>query len=377
MTVYKYFIKVALKNRGIILMYIGIFFSISLLFGFSATERESSFIASSLNIGVIDHGNSNSELSAALVDYLKEKNKLVDIIDDEEYIKEQIFLEMVDAAIVIPEDFDQKVINKEEALLVYKDARKQQSIQLQNQVNKFLVFANATYENGKFNLGDVRRALTAKTEVELVKSESSTVNQAASQWFGNYFNFAGYVTIAIYIAVIGLVMADFKDSKIKNRMKISAKKFFQLNKEIYTGQLTLALLITLVFISGSILFKGNYIAEVNFSKYVINLLVFSFSILCVTFLINNLSRNKFVINALATVLSLGTSLISGVMVPQEILGDKVLAIAKFFPVYYYVRTNDMRINSILDIRYELIMQLLFAVAFLLIGLYFSKRAQKV
>jgi ABC-2 type transport system permease protein len=375
MTVYKYFIKVALKNRGIILMYIGVFFAISLLFGFSATEREAGFIASSLNIGIIDHG--NGELSAALVDYLKEKNNLVDIIDDEEYIKEQIFLEVVDAAIVIPEDFDQKVINKEEALLVYKDARKQQSIQLQNQVNKFLVFANATYENGMFNLGDVNRALAAETEVELVKCESSTVNQAASQWFGNYFNFAGYVTIAIYIAVIGLVMADFKDSKIKNRMKISAKKFFQLNKEIYTGQLTLALLITLVFISGSILFKGNYIAEVNFSKYVINLLVFSFSILCVTFLINNLSRNKFVINALATVLSLGTSLISGVMVPQEILGDKVLAIAKFFPVYYFVKANDMSINSILDIRYELIMQLLFAVAFLLIGLYFSKRAQKV
>jgi len=65
------------------------------------------------------------------------------------------------------------------------------------------------------------------------------------------------------------------------------------------------------------------------------------------------------------------------MVPQEILGDKVLAIAKFFPVYYFVKANDMSINSILDIRYELIMQLLFAVVFLLIGLYFSKRAQKV
>src|SRR5690554_1166835 len=374
MTVYKYFIKIALKNRGIILTYIAVFFAISLLLGSAATERESGFIASSLNIGIVDHG--SSELSANLVDYLKEKNNITDIVDDQDYIKEQIFLEVLDAVIVIPEDFEQKVIDKKEALLIYKDVRKPQSIQLENQLNRFLAFANATYENGSFNPGDLRRALAVKAEVELLKSEGRTLNQAASQWFSNYFNYAGYITIAVYIAVIGLVMADFNDIKIKNRIKISSKTFLKLNREIYTEQLSLALLITLVFIAGSIVFKGNFIGEVNFSKYIINLLVFSFSILCVTFLINNLTRNKFFINALATVLSLGTSVISGVMVPQEILGDRVLAIAKFFPVYYFVRVNDMTITSILDIRYELIMQLLFAVVFLLIGLYFSKRGQK-
>ncbi len=62
--------------------------------------------------------------------------------------------------------------------------------------------------------------------------------------------------------------------------------------------------------------------------------------------------------------------------PQEILGDKVLSIAKFFPVYYYVKANDMKGNGIWDIRYELIMQLLFAIVFLFMGLYFAKRVQQ-
>ena len=114
----------------------------------------------------------------------------------------------------------------------------------------------------------------------------------------------------------------------------------------------------------------------NFSKHLINIIVFSFSILCLI-LINNITRNKFVINGLSTALALGVSFISGVMVPQQFLGDKVLAIAKFFPTYYYVRINDMNINSLLDIRYELSMQLLFALAFLLMGLYFSKVRQRV
>lgn len=142
------------------------------------------------------------------------------------------------------------------------------------------------------------------------------------------------------------------------------------------GQLSLAGLITLIFILGSIVLRGKYIGEVNFGMYVANLVVFSFTILCLTFLINNVVKNKFAISAISTVLSLGTSFISGVMVPQQLLGKNVLTVAKFFPTYYYVKINDMQANSFSDVRYEIFMQLLFAAAFLLMGLYFSKAAQK-
>ena len=171
-------------------------------------------------------------------------------------------------------------------------------------------------------------------------------------------------------------MTDFKDEYIQSRTKISSKKFLQFNKEMYLGQLVIASMITLIFILGSIALKGKYIGEVNFGKYVLNIVVFSFSALCLTFLINNVTRNKFVINALSTVLSLGTSFISGVMVPQQYLSEKVLTIAKFFPTYYFVRINEMTVNSFSDMRFGISMQLLFAVVFLLMGLYFSKTAQK-
>lgn len=182
--------------------------------------------------------------------------------------------------------------------------------------------------------------------------------------------------MAIYISSIGLVMTEFTDKNIQSRRKISSKKFLQFNKEIYLGQFTLGSMITLIFILGSILLKGKYIGEVNFGKYVINTIVFSFSILCLTFLINNITRNKFIINGISTVLSLGTAFISGVMVPQEFLGEKTLMIAKFFPTYYFVKINEMRVNSFLDMKFEIFMQLLFAVVFLLMGLYFSKTSQK-
>ncbi|NLL71786.1 MAG: ABC transporter permease [Epulopiscium sp.] len=142
------------------------------------------------------------------------------------------------------------------------------------------------------------------------------------------------------------------------------------------GQFTIASMITFIFILGSILLKGKYISEVNLQKYIINIVVFSFSILCLTFFINNLTKNKFIINGIGIVLSLGTSFLSGVMVPQQLLSDKVLKIAKFFPTYYFVKINDMRVNSFLDVKAEIFMQLLFALAFLLLGLYFSRVSQK-
>ena len=180
---------------------------------------------------------------------------------DEEYIKEQIFLEVADAVIIIPEDFDEKVINKENSIQMYNDDRKVESLQIQNQVNKFLNFANATYENGEFNLVDVASALDEKAEVELVESNNESSNDGVANWFKYYFNFTSYIIMAIYIAVIGLVMTDFKDENIQSRTKISSKKFLQFNKEMYLGQLMVAIMITTIFILGSIVLKENILEK--------------------------------------------------------------------------------------------------------------------
>ena len=374
MTVYKYFIKIALKNKGVIFSYTIIFLILSIINGSTNVQRENSFMETKLDIGIID--NSSSPLSIGLIDYLGEKNNIIDTKLDEYYIKEQIFLQIADAIIIIPKDFEERVISKENAVELFTDARKIESFQIQNQINKFISFANATYENGEFDLDSVSSVLEQSTNVEIIKSKGVDINQKANQWFRFYFNFTSYVILGIYISVIGLVMTDYNDINIENRRKVSSKKFLKFNSEIYLGQLTIAILLTSFFILGSIILKGKYIGEVDFIKYVVNTIIFSFAALCLTFLINNLSSNKFIISGLSTVLSLGTSFISGVMVPQQLLGEKVLNIAKFFPTYYFVKINDMDIKSLLEIRYEIFMQILFAITFLITGLYFSKVRQK-
>lgn len=372
MTVFKYFLRISLKYKWAMAIYVSIFFMLVLINISSLSQGSTLFKETKLDVSIIDY--SNSKLSQSLVNYLADKNNIIEPPKDEEDGKELIFLEIADAVIIIPEDFEEKVINKEKAIEIYKDDRKMESYQIQHQINKFISFVNATNENGEFDLSSVNLALKEKANVKILETKNG--NERIKKWFNYYFNFTSYVIIAIYIAVIGMVMTDFSEANIEIRQKASSKKNIEFNKEIYLGQLTLAAIITAIFILGSIILRGKYIGEVQFSKYVINTVIFSFTILSLTFLINNVTNNRFVKNGISTVLSLGTSFISGVLIPQEMLGEKVVAISKFFPTYYFVKINGTDINSILDVKYEILMQLLFALAFLLIGLYFSKIKQR-
>lgn len=375
MTVYKYFIKTAIGQKWVILGYTMIFLILSILNGADTQTKEIEFMEIGLNIGIVDKSNSN--LSNELIDYLGEDNIVTEIKDDMEYIKEQIFLQVIDAVVLIPEDFQSKVESKEKSIQIIRDEKRMGPMQIENQINKFLVFANGSYKDGNFNLEKVKAALKEEVEVQVLQADKYSKNKGANIWFKYYFNFTSYIIIAVYVAVIGLIMTEFNGKNIQDRMKISPKKFLNFNIEIYLGQLTIGILITGIFILGSIVLKGKHIPEVDFIKYVVNISIFSFAILCFTFLINNLTTSRFVINGISTVASLGTAFISGVLVPQELLGAKVLGIAKFFPTYYFVKINETNIKSLLDVKYEISMQFLFAMAFLLMGLYFSKIQQKI
>lgn len=374
MTVFKYFIKSTLNYKMTILGYAVIFFVIAMLVtSDTGTKDIMSFEEEKQDIGIIN--NSDSELSNSLVNYLEKEHNIIDIEHDEDHIKEQIFLEQVNTVIIIPEDFRESVINKEESIEIFRDDRRIGAYQVQNQINKFIAFANGTYSNGEFQLQNVSNVLDNSVEVSILGSNND-IDQDADTWFQYYYNFISYIIIAIYITVIGMVMSDFNVKEVENRRKISSISLLKFNREIYLGQFIVAAILTSIFVIASIVLRGSYVSQVVFSKYLLNTVVFSFTALCLVFLIINITTDKYAITAIGNVLSLGLSFVSGVFVPQEFLSEKVLTIARFSPIYYFVRINNMDIISFIDMRFELFMQLLFAFAFLMIGLYISKIKQK-
>ena len=63
------------------------------------------------------------------------------------------------------------------------------------------MFANATYEDGKFDLANVNLALREKAKVKLANNNREKNNSINNEWFRNYYNFTSYVIIAMYIAI--------------------------------------------------------------------------------------------------------------------------------------------------------------------------------
>jgi len=169
MTVYKYFIKTAIGQKWVILGYTTIFLILSILNGADTQTKEIEFMEIGLNIGIVDKSNSN--LSNELIDYLGEDNIITEIKDDMEYIKEQIFLQVIDAVVLIPEDFQFKVESKEKSIEIIRDEKRMGPMQIENQINKFLVFANGSYKDGNFNLEKVKAALKEEVEVQVLQAD--------------------------------------------------------------------------------------------------------------------------------------------------------------------------------------------------------------
>ena len=114
----------------------------------------------------------------------------------------------------------------------------------------------------------------------------------------------------------------------------------------------------------------------------LNAFIFIFPVMALSYLVVTLFDSKNVITACGVVFSLGFSFITGVFIPQFLLDEKILLIAKFIPSYYYVANNN-KINEIANLNFQnlrpvltnFLIQLGFALLFILITVYVAKKRE--
>ena len=111
--------------------------------------------------------------------------------------------------------------------------------------------------------------------------------------------------------------------------------------------------------------------------YTLNVLVNLLVTISIALLLSNFIENTNILSVFANIIGLGLSFISGVFVPQEILSEGVLKVAKCFPTYWYVdvvsKIHETTGNLMLaDISMGLGIQLLYAVALFALSLVATK-----
>jgi len=347
MQVYKSFFKVIYKNLNQILIYVFVFFMVTILVSNSYKSPVSSnFTETKINIVFINQ-DKDSKLMEGFKDYLSKNANLINIPNDTKSLQDALFFREAEYIIKVPVGFTEKLLSGNEVQLektAVPDSAS--SIYMDNLINKYFNTVKS-YNAGIKNLTQEELAayadkdLSQKTEVNVTSSvkQSGKIDKIAY-----YFNYLAYALFSMLILGVCAVMMVFNDKDLKMRNICSPVRQRSFNFQMILGNISFAAITWFIMIFASLFMNGSYMFTVNGQLLLLNSFVFTLAALSISFLIGNLIKSRGAMSAAANVVSLGSCFIGGVMVPQALLGKAVLKIASFTPTYWYVKANNQIVN---------------------------------
>ncbi len=371
MTVYKACMKILNKNKAKLIMYLCIFLAFAISFATNETNSVRDFENANIRVAVIDRD--GGDIANKLTSYIGTEVELVNIIDSEEGIADALFYRIAEYVLVIPKGFSENMLNGEEPKLdKYEVVDSYSGIFMDNVINKYLTSASIQIsETGKLD-DDIE---SNETVVEVINQEAGE-----NQGMLIYYNFAAYCIMATSILGVAALLSVFSDEKIKRKNMISPMSL----PRFYVSQMLASLLLTVIIwsvivIAGVITIGSKAVSGAGIYM-MINSLIFSLVCLTLGFLISTVVKSENGQNAIANIISLGFSFISGVFVPLSMLGSSVKILGSFTPSYWYISVNEkiasctsFNFGSMKDIWQGIGIEVIFMVAFIAIGIAMTKR----
>lgn len=362
MTVYKYFLKTVYNKKTTIVIYLVIFMIVILM---NKPEKLDSILEDKTsNIGYVDL--SNDEYSKELIKFLGERNNLIQVEDNEDSIYEKLYLLKIVSFIRINENF-----LEEGKIDIISNDRFAGEEYIKAKINNFLNILTISSNNGNINRELLEETFNKKANIKIY-NDLEFVRNENTRNLTMLLNFSSYIFISLIMTIITLAMDDFKEENLLNRVRVSGMSLVRYELQIFLGALSIGIAISSILLSAILLISRSSLDVLNIRYYILNLYIFGISIVCFNYFINNSIKSRRIKNGLSTVFSLGVSFISGSMVPQQYISGSVLKVAQFFPTFHYIKANDMLKQNRYNILNELSIQILFAVLFLILGIYFAK-----
>ena len=338
MTVYKCYLKLLKRNFGLVLMYLGIFFGVTIIIQTSAqTESYSSYAASSIPIAVCD--NDSSPLSKGLIRYLKGIHHVTMIADDLSVMQEELFYRDVDYIVQIPENFYESCIVKGNPVSVTSVPGSYTSFYVDQQINSYLNSVK-TYMAAGFTLQEASRASLTQGQSSVQLLEDSSGNSEIPS-FSYYFQYVPYLFLGSLCYSMGYILMAFKKEDIRKRMTASAVSIQRQNLEGLLAMFTIGGMLLAISLAGAvILYKEEFLSSSSIFYYILNAVFMLCIALCISYLVGLFVKESNMLNGLSNIISLGMCFLCGVFVPMDIMNKKVLTVSQFLPVYWYEKIND-------------------------------------
>ena len=337
MTVFKSYFKIVKKFLPVIMMYTVIFTFFAIIA--SGNTTMSDFTESLPKIAIINN-DEEGVLTKVFVEYVNEKSEIVEVEPESEKIRDALFYREIDYIIIIPKGYSKDFLEGNAPQIeTMKVPDSYSSTYSEMLFNRFWNVAKVYLEVGMSEL-EISEIILDDLREEGSVSMLDT-NQSELEQMKYFYNFTNYTILAICIFVIGMILTIFNNTNIKKRNTSSPLSYKKLNMQLFLGNACVTFLIWLLYTMIGIIMYGKAMFSINGLLMMLNTFVFCIVALSIGFLIGNLVKNKEAQNGIVNVVALGSSFICGAFVPQEMLGDFVLSIARVFPSYWFITNNGL------------------------------------
>lgn len=385
MLVFKTYFKV-IRNRSMqISIYLVIFIALAIMFSYTAPAKEIENFSQSVTRVAFINEDQDTVLVQGFKNFLGKHSEFVVIPDETEKLQKALFYYDVEYILRIPAGFTEDFISgKQIQLQKTVVPGSTGGIYTNMLVDKYFNTARLYLDSNK-NISQeelvkkLEKDLKTEASVQTVKNGTKKTGTVTTKF---YFNYLAYILISVVFLGVSSIMMAFNSRNLKQRNNCSPLKISSLNLQLLLGNIVFGVACWgLIMLVGLILYRGQMFTA-NSMYSALNALVFTAVTLSLSFFISLFVKGANAQSALANVLSLGLSFISGVFVPQEFLSQQVLAVARFTPTYWFIKANNT-INNLSNFTFDnlipafncMLIQLGFAIAILSVALVISKSNQ--
>ncbi len=387
MQVFKVILKTLRKNIPMLSIYLFVFVGFLILM---SSMQDSGVIAGYSEVRssvMIINKDSGNVIADEFYNFMMDSSIPIKPVDTEEEMLDALFNEDADYILIIPEGFSEDFLsgNHEAALEQQSVAGSRSAVWTDMTIRKYMDLLRLYTELSDIDVSDAKTIRAITTQVKLRMNTDTEVvypvgmqkeSESSSPY---YFKFMGYSMIALIILGVGAILKLFTGRDFKNRLRCSPEKTSSVNMQLVLGNMCFALLAWLVLVSVCIVFSLKEGLHGWTWVMVINSFVFLLSTVSLSVLLGLVVKGDNARSAIANVVALGSSFLSGIFVPQELQSETVRRIAGFLPAYWFVKAieeaKDLTSYAWSDMRpiatYMLI-QLAFGVAFICIAMAVSR-----
>ena len=382
MTVFKGFLKVLNKCKGIVIMY-----TVMLLFfgGFNfstSDENVINFKEEKPKVLIINN-DENIGITKNLINYIKKNSEIIKLENDEEKINDSLFYRDVNYVIYIPENYREDFLNDKNPEIEIKKVDNYNSEYANMLLEKYLKVANV-YNSETDDEDKLIDKINNTLDEEINITVTEKVNKSSLEKATFYYNFSNYALLAGIIYVICLILSTFKNESIRKRTIVSSMDYKKYNRILMLSSMLFTILLWGLYVILSFILIKDAMVSLNGVAYIINSFIFSISALVLALLIGNLLSDKNAINGIVNVIALGSSFLCGSFVPVEWLPDSVLLIGHIFPSYYFIQNNEIlkkvKFESFSDFNLlfeNMLIMVIFIIGIIVITNIISKNKRKI